>query len=62
MEGNLTMSIAQMAYEMGYLSVEAMVQTLDGEEVEPTIDSGSEVVTADNAEARLATLDEQLSS
>ena len=62
MEGNLTMSIAQMAYEMGYLSVEAMVQTLDGEEVKSTIDSGSEVVTADNAEARLATLDEQLGS
>lgn len=59
--GNLTMSVAQMAYEMGYKSVEAMVQALNGEEIEPVIDSGSEVVTPENAEARLATLDEQLS-
>lgn len=58
--GNLTMSVAQMAYEMGYKSVEAMVQALNGEEIEPVIDSGSEVVTPENAEARLATLDEQL--
>lgn len=58
--GNLTMSVAQMAYEMGYKTVEAMVQALNGEEIEPVIDSGSEVVTPENAEARLATLDEQL--
>lgn len=58
----LTMSIAQMAYEMGYKSVEAMVQTLDGEQVEPNIDSGSEVITIDNAQERLDTLDEQLGS
>ena len=58
--GNLTMSVAQMAYEMGYKSVEAMVEALNGEEIEPVIDSGSEVVTPENAEARLATLDEQL--
>lgn len=58
--GNLTMSVAQMAYEMGYKSVEAMVQALNGEKIEPVIDSGSEVVTPENAEARLATLDEQL--
>ena len=56
----LTMSVAQMAYEMGYMSVEAMVQALDGEEIEPNIDSGSEVVTPDNAQTRLDTLDEQL--
>ena len=56
--GNLTMSVAQMAYEMGYKSVEAMVQALNGEEIEPVIDSGSEVVTPENAVARLATLDE----
>ncbi len=51
-----------MAYEMGYKSVEAMVQTLDGEQVEPNIDSGSEVITIDNAQERLDTLDEQLGS
>ena len=58
--GELTMSVAQMAYEMGYKAVETMVQALNGEEVEPFVDSGSEVISIDNAEARLATLDEQL--
>ena len=54
------MSVAQMAYEMGYKAVETMVQALNGEEVEPFVDSGSEVISIDNAEERLATLDEQL--
>ena len=58
--GELTMSVAQMAYEMGYKAVETMVQALNGEEVEPFVDSGSEVISIDNAEDRLATLDEQL--
>lgn len=58
--GELTMSVAQMAYEMGYKAVETMVQALNGEEVEPFVDSGSEVISIDNAEERLATLDEQL--
>ena len=35
---------------------------LDGEQVEPNIDSGSEVITIDNAQERLDTLDEQLGS
>ena len=56
----LTMSVAQMAYEMGYKAVETMAQALSGEEVKPFVDSGSEVITIDNAEERLATLDEQL--
>lgn len=56
----LTMSVAQMAYEMGYKAVETMVQYLDGEQVESFVDSGSEVITLDNAQTRLDTLDEQL--
>ena len=58
----LTMSIAQMAYEMGYKAVETMVQALNGEDVEAFVDSGSEVITIDNAQERLDTLDEQLGS
>lgn len=43
------MSVAQMAYEMGYKAVETMVQVLDGETVDEFVDSGSDVVTPDNA-------------
>lgn len=60
--GQLTMSVVQMAYEMGYKAVETMVQALNGEEVEPFVDSGSEVITIDNAQTRLETLDKQLSN
>lgn len=54
--GQMTMSVAQMPYEMGYKAVETMVQILDGE----TVDSGSDVVTPDNAQERLDTLKTQL--
>lgn len=56
----MTMSVAQMAYEMGYKAVETMVQVLDGETVDEFVDSGSEVVTKDNAQERLDTLKKQL--
>jgi len=49
-----------MAYEMGYKAVETMVQSLNGEEVPEFVDSGADVITIDNAEARLETLKEQL--
>lgn len=60
LEGQLTMSVAQMAYEMGYKAVETMVQALNGESVPEFVDSGADVITIDNAETRLATLKEQL--
>lgn len=60
LSGQLTMSVAQMAYEMGYKAVETMIAYLEGETVEAFVDSGSDVITADNAEQRLAMLDEQL--
>jgi ribose transport system substrate-binding protein len=52
LEGRLTMSVAQMAYEMGYKAVEACVSKLDGNELESFIDSGADVVNPDNAQAR----------
>ena len=58
--GQMTMSVAQMAYEMGYKAVETMVQVLDGETVDEFVDSGSDVVTPDNAQERLDTLKTQL--
>ena len=56
LEGRLTMSVAQQGYEMGYMAVEAVVNNLNGEEVEEFIDSGADVVTADNAQERKETL------
>ena len=56
LEGRLTMSVAQQGYEMGYMAVEAVVNNLNGEEVEEFIDSGADVVTADNAQKRKETL------
>jgi len=60
LDSKLTMSVAQMAYEMGYKAVETMVQALDGESVPEFVDSGADVITIYNAETRLATLTEQL--
>lgn len=60
LSGQMTMSVAQMAYEMGYKAVETMIQALNGEKVEPVVDSGSDVVTPDNAQERLDTLKTQL--
>jgi len=61
LNGELTMSVAQMAYEMGYKSMESIVKALNGETLEKFIDSGADVVTPDNAQARLDTLTKQLS-
>ena len=36
----LTMSVAQEAYNMGYMAVEEAVKALDGEELEEFTDSG----------------------
>lgn len=56
LEGRLTMSVAQQGYEMGYEAVATVVAKLNGEEVEAFVDSGADVVTADNAQARKDTL------
>ena len=56
LEGRLTMSVAQQGYEMGYMAVEAVVNALNGETIEEFIDSGADVVTADNAQKRKDTL------
>lgn len=53
LNGEQTMSVAQQAYNMGYLSIEAMVKQLDGETLDPFVDSGCDIITADNAQARL---------
>lgn len=54
--GEETMSVAQEAYDMGYMAVEAAVKALNGETPDDFIDSGCSVVTKDNAQERLDTL------
>lgn len=51
--GDETMSVAQEAYEMGYKAVDAVVRSLNGETLDPFIDSGCSVINADNAQERL---------
>ncbi len=54
--GEETMSVAQNAYDMGYKAVEACVKAIQGETIEEFIDSGSSVITEDNAQEQLDTL------
>lgn len=56
LKGELTMAAAQDPYNMAYQAVDAAVQLIDGAELPAFIDSGSSVVTADNAQERLDTL------
>ena len=56
LEGTETMSVAQDAYGMGYTAVETCVKAINGEEVEPVIDTGCSIVTSENAQEHLDTL------
>lgn len=55
-EGNMTMSVAQNPYEMGYQAIEACVNQIRGEKVEEFIDTGCKIITGENAEEQMATL------
>ncbi len=46
-EGNLDALVSQKPQRMGYLAVETIVKHLRGEKVEPRIDTGVEMVTAE---------------
>ena len=57
LDGELTMSVAQQGYEMGYMAVEAVVDKLNGAtDIEDFIDSGASVVDSSNAQERMDTL------
>jgi ribose transport system substrate-binding protein len=43
-------SVAQSPYNMGALGVEAALKAINGETIEPLIDTGTELVTKENAE------------
>jgi len=53
LKDELTLTAAQQAYDMGYLAVETAVKAAKGESVEANVDSGTEIVTKDNAQARI---------
>lgn len=59
-DGTVSGTVAQDPYGMGYAAVEAAVAAAKGETVEEFIDTGSTVITPDNAEDYLQTLREQL--
>ena len=60
LNGEETMSVAQEAYKMGYMAVEAAVNALDGQTLNEFIDSGVSIITAENAQERLDTLKDYL--
>jgi ABC-type sugar transport system substrate-binding protein len=47
--GDMDATIAQSPYNMGWLGVEALIRLTNGEELDPIIDTGTELVTAENA-------------
>ena len=51
--GQLTMTAAQNNFDIGYKAVETMVRHLQGETVEEFVDTGTEIITKDNAQARI---------
>lgn len=53
LEGNLTMTAAQNNFDIGYKAVETMVKHLQGETVEEFVDTGTEIITPENAQARI---------
>lgn len=52
-DGQLTMTAAQNNFDIGYKAVETMVRCLQGETVEEFVDTGTEIITAENAQARI---------
>ncbi len=47
-EGVIDATVVQRPYNMGYMSVKTAVEYLKGEKVEPVIDTGSVLITAEN--------------
>jgi ribose transport system substrate-binding protein len=51
--GKLTGTVAQSPYDMGYQGVENAIKAINGEEIEKRIDSGIDIITAENAQEKL---------
>jgi ribose transport system substrate-binding protein len=46
-------TVAQNPYDMGYVSVETAMKVLKGENVEPFVNSGVDIIIKENAQQRL---------
>ncbi len=57
-DGTLDMDVAQNGYDMGYKAVEAAIAALNGEEVDEFIDSGAQIVSADNVDDFITSMKE----
>lgn len=55
-DGELTMSVCQAGYDMGYQSVDAVVRALQGEKLDEFIEAKASIVDPSSAEARMALL------
>ncbi|MGN1030362.1 MAG: sugar ABC transporter substrate-binding protein [Butyricicoccaceae bacterium] len=53
LDGELTMTAAQNNYDIGYKAVETIVKVLEGEQVDEFVDTGTEIITTENAQDRL---------
>ena len=60
LNGELSMTAAQNSYDIGYKAVETMVKILQGETVDKFVDTGTEIVTKDNAQDRIDRLNSYL--
>jgi ribose transport system substrate-binding protein len=49
--GEMEATVAQNPFNMGYLGVESLIKLINGETLPPTVDTGVEVITAENAAA-----------
>ncbi|MBR3866564.1 MAG: sugar ABC transporter substrate-binding protein [Butyricicoccus sp.] len=53
LDGELTMSVCQAGYDMGYQSVDAVVRALNGETLDEFIEAEATIVDPDTAQARM---------
>ena len=56
LDGKMTMSTAQNPYNMAYMAVDTMVKHLNGEQVDAVVDFGYTIITAENAQEHIDTL------
>ncbi|WP_169907881.1 sugar ABC transporter substrate-binding protein [Priestia abyssalis] len=54
--GKIDATLSQNPYDMGYLSVEQAYKAIKGEHIQQRIDSGVDIITADNSKERLSFL------
>ncbi len=55
-DGSMYMTVAQEGYQMGYLTIQALVDVIEGREVDSYIDSGATLVNSDNVEEYIQTM------